>query len=174
MKITKIDAHWQCVFVLIWSKSTLFRLMHTSHNVWRGQLFLHNIKLIIIIFYKASRHPPCGMLSSFAYDKETYFVYPKVCRKYVLWGQDLLEMLMFHESHAFIKHTLDTQKCEFRLPNACFMRAGLVGNVDVSWKSCLHKTYFDCSKVWVWTTESMFYESRTWWKCLCFMKVLPS
>ena len=62
-EITKIDAHWQCVFEYIWPKSTLFRLMHTSHNVWRGQLFLHNIKLMMI-FYKASRHPPRGMLSS--------------------------------------------------------------------------------------------------------------
>ena len=53
----------------------------------------------------------------------------------------LMEMPVFHESPAFIKHTLTTQKRGFGLPKACFMRAGRDGNVGVSWKSCLHKTY---------------------------------
>ena len=41
-------------------------------------------------------------------------------------------MSMFHESPAFIKHTLAALKCTFELPKVCFMNAGLDGDVDVS------------------------------------------
>ena len=39
-KITKIGAHWQCDFDRYCSKSTLFELRHTSHNVWRVNYFV--------------------------------------------------------------------------------------------------------------------------------------